>query len=62
MGADHKVAILGAGFAGLCMGLRLKAQGETSFVILEKADRVGGTWRENVYPGSGCDIPSHLYS
>ncbi|RYG00296.1 MAG: NAD(P)/FAD-dependent oxidoreductase, partial [Caulobacteraceae bacterium] len=62
MGADHKVAILGAGFAGLCMGLRLKAQGETSFVILEKADRVGGTWRENIYPGSGCDIPSHLYS
>ena len=62
MGADYKVAILGAGFAGLCMGLRLQAQGETSFVILEKADRVGGTWRENVYPGSGCDIPSHLYS
>ena len=62
MGADYKVAILGAGFAGLCMGLRLQAKGETSFVILEKADRVGGTWRENVYPGSGCDIPSHLYS
>ncbi len=62
MGADYKVAILGAGFAGLCMGLRLQAQGQTSFVILEKADRVGGTWRENVYPGSGCDIPSHLYS
>lgn len=62
MGADYKVAILGAGFAGLCMGLRLQAQGQTSFVILEKADQVGGTWRENVYPGSGCDIPSHLYS
>ncbi len=62
MGADFKVAILGAGFAGLCMGLKLQARGETSFVILEKADRVGGTWRENIYPGSGCDIPSHLYS
>ncbi|MBA4013482.1 MAG: NAD(P)/FAD-dependent oxidoreductase [Phenylobacterium sp.] len=62
MAADVKVAVLGAGFAGLCMGLRLKAQGETSFVILEKADRVGGTWRENIYPGAGCDIPSHLYS
>lgn len=62
MAADVKVAVLGAGFAGLCMGLRLKAQGESSFVILEKADRVGGTWRENVYPGAGCDIPSHLYS
>lgn len=62
MAAEYKVAILGAGFAGLCMALRLKAQGETSFVVLEKADRVGGTWRENVYPGAGCDIPSHLYS
>lgn len=62
MGADFKVAILGAGFAGLCMGLKLQARGETGFVILEKADRVGGTWRENTYPGSGCDIPSHLYS
>lgn len=62
MSADVKVAVLGAGFAGLCMGLRLKAQGESSFLILEKADRVGGTWRENVYPGAGCDIPSHLYS
>ncbi|CAN5898477.1 NAD(P)/FAD-dependent oxidoreductase [soil metagenome] len=62
MGADFKVAILGAGFAGLCMGLKLQARGETAFVILEKADRVGGTWRENIYPGSGCDIPSHLYS
>jgi len=62
MVGDVKVAILGAGFAGLCMGLRLLAEGETSFVILEKADRVGGTWRENTYPGAGCDIPSHLYS
>lgn len=62
MTADHKVAILGAGFAGLCMGLRLKALGETAFVILEKAHEVGGTWRENTYPGCGCDIPSHLYS
>jgi cation diffusion facilitator CzcD-associated flavoprotein CzcO len=62
MAADYRVVVLGAGFAGLCMGLRLQAAGEASFLILEKADRVGGTWRENVYPGSGCDIPSHLYS
>jgi cation diffusion facilitator CzcD-associated flavoprotein CzcO len=62
MAADVKVAILGAGFAGLCMGLKLQARDEDSFVILEKADRVGGTWRENTYPGCGCDIPSHLYS
>jgi len=62
MGADVRVAILGAGFAGLAMGLKLQARGETSFTILEKAGRVGGTWRENTYPGCGCDIPSHLYS
>ena len=48
MGADFKVAILGAGFAGLCMGLKLQAKGETSFMILEKADRVGGTDRKSV--------------
>ncbi|WP_304175487.1 NAD(P)/FAD-dependent oxidoreductase [Phenylobacterium aquaticum] len=62
MTVHTKVAILGAGFAGLCMGLKLQARGETDFLILEKADRVGGTWRENTYPGCGCDIPSHLYS
>lgn len=62
MTADFKVAILGAGFAGLCMALKLKSAGETSFAILEKASEVGGTWRENTYPGCGCDIPSHLYS
>ena len=62
MAAEYKVVILGAGFAGLCMALQLKAKGEDSFVVLEKADRVGGTWRENIYPGAGCDIPSHLYS
>jgi cation diffusion facilitator CzcD-associated flavoprotein CzcO len=62
MTADFKVAILGAGFAGLGMALALKARGEERFVVLEKADRVGGVWRENTYPGAGCDIPSHLYS
>lgn len=62
MAAEYKVVILGAGFAGLCMALQLKAAGEDSFLVLEKADRVGGTWRENIYPGAGCDIPSHLYS
>ena len=60
--ADYKVAILGAGFGGLGMAARLKERGEDSFVILEKADRIGGTWRDNTYPGSGCDVPSHLYS
>ena len=57
----YKVAILGAGIGGLGMAARLKMEGETSFVILEKADAVGGTWRENTYPGAACDVQSHLY-
>lgn len=55
-------AILGAGFAGLGMAVRLRQEGFDSFTIYEKADEVGGTWRENVYPGVACDVPSHLYS
>lgn len=54
--------IVGAGFAGIGMGLRLSREGSGSFVVLERADDVGGTWRDNVYPGVACDIPSHLYS
>lgn len=56
------VAILGAGFAGIGMGIRLKREGRESFVILERAAEVGGTWRDNRYPGVACDVPSHLYS
>jgi cation diffusion facilitator CzcD-associated flavoprotein CzcO len=55
------VAILGAGVAGLCMGIQLKRAGIHSFSIYEKSDRVGGTWYDNGYPGAGCDVPSHLY-
>ena len=58
---ERRVAILGAGFSGICMAIRLKEAG-VSFVIYEKADGVGGTWRDNSYPGAGCDVPSHLYS
>lgn len=54
--------IVGTGFAGLCMGVRLKREGIHSFVILEQADGVGGTWRDNHYPGAACDVQSHLYS
>jgi len=54
--------IVGAGFAGIGAGMRLSRLGETSFVVLERASAVGGTWRDNVYPGVACDIPSHLYS
>ncbi|MEX1155166.1 flavin-containing monooxygenase [Parvibaculum sp.] len=56
------VAILGAGAAGLCMAIRLQKAGIESFTILEKGVSVGGTWRDNTYPGSGCDVPSMLYS
>src|SRR5262245_2955661 len=56
------VVIIGAGFSGLGMAIQLLKAGRTDFVLLEKADDVGGTWRENTYPGCGCDIPSHVYS
>jgi cation diffusion facilitator CzcD-associated flavoprotein CzcO len=54
--------IVGAGFSGICAGIQLKKAGIDGFVILEKAAGVGGTWRENTYPGAACDVPSHLYS
>ena len=56
------IAIVGAGFAGIGMGIRLKRRGEHSFRIFERAERIGGTWRDNTYPGIACDVPSHLYS
>ncbi|MGH3426818.1 MAG: flavin-containing monooxygenase, partial [Mycobacteriales bacterium] len=54
--------IIGSGFGGLCMAVGLKRAGIDSFTIFEKADEVGGIWRDNTYPGCGCDVPSHLYS
>ncbi|MCW5827920.1 MAG: NAD(P)/FAD-dependent oxidoreductase [Deltaproteobacteria bacterium] len=56
------VAIIGSGFGGLCMAIKLKEAGFQAITIFEKADRVGGTWRDNSYPGAACDVPSHLYS
>ncbi|HEY2719077.1 MAG TPA: NAD(P)/FAD-dependent oxidoreductase [Solirubrobacteraceae bacterium] len=58
----HRVAIVGSGFSGLGMAVRLKREGIEEFVVLERADDLGGTWRENTYPGCACDVPSHLYS
>jgi len=58
----HAVLIVGTGFAGIGMAIALKRAGVRDFVVLEKAGRVGGTWRENTYPGCACDIRSHLYS
>lgn len=59
---DLRVAVIGAGMSGILCGVKLPEAGIDDVVIYEKADRVGGTWRENTYPGLSCDIPSHLYS
>jgi cation diffusion facilitator CzcD-associated flavoprotein CzcO len=56
------VAVIGSGFSGIAMAVRLKRDGREDFVVLERADDVGGTWRDNAYPGCACDVPSHLYS
>jgi hypothetical protein len=56
------VAIIGAGFSGLGTAIRLREQGISDIAILERGDDVGGTWRDNTYPGAACDIPSNLYS
>ncbi|MCP9944125.1 NAD(P)/FAD-dependent oxidoreductase [Streptomyces somaliensis] len=65
--SDHarehvRVAVIGSGFGGLGAAVRLRREGITDFVVLERADAVGGTWRDNSYPGCACDVPSHLYS
>ncbi|MEU9083162.1 NAD(P)/FAD-dependent oxidoreductase [Streptomyces sp. NPDC048357] len=62
-GREHvRVAVIGSGFGGLGAAVRLRREGITDFVVLERADSVGGTWRDNSYPGCACDVPSHLYS
>lgn len=55
-------AIVGAGFGGMCMAIKLLEQGNRNFLIVEKGGEVGGTWRDNSYPGAACDVQSHLYS
>ncbi len=59
---SHRVIVLGAGMSGICAGIQLRKHEIRDFVILEKADAVGGTWRENTYPGVAGDVPSHVYS
>ncbi len=59
---DVHVAIVGAGFGGIGAAVRLRAAGIDDVVVLERSDRLGGTWRENTYPGCACDVPAHLYS
>ncbi len=57
-----RIAIIGAGMAGILAAIRLERAGHTDFVLYEKASRLGGTWRENTYPGLACDVPAHLYT
>lgn len=57
-----EMVIIGAGFGGLGMAIRMLQEGRKDFLLLEKADDVGGTWRENSYPGAACDVQSHMYS
>ena len=60
--SDFPIAIIGAGFAGIGAAVRLKQEGIESFVMFERASEVGGTWRDNTYPGCACDVQSHVYS
>lgn len=62
MTTETDILIVGTGFAGLGMAIQLKRTGRTNFICIERAGDVGGTWRDNHYPGIACDVPSHLYS
>jgi cation diffusion facilitator CzcD-associated flavoprotein CzcO len=59
---EPHITIIGSGVGGMCMAMQLLLNGRTNFTILEKADDIGGTWRDNEYPGCACDVPSHFYS
>lgn len=61
-GRGPRFVVIGAGMAGILAAIRLREAGHTNLAVYEKADRPGGTWRENTYPGVACDVPSHLYS
>lgn len=60
--ASPRIAIIGTGFGGIGLAIRLKKAGFSNFILFEKAGDVGGVWRDNTYPGAACDVPSHLYS
>ena len=59
---EHQVVIVGAGFSGIGMAARLRSMGIDDFVVLDRGNDLGGTWRDNSYPGCCCDVPSNLYS
>ena len=60
--SSPRVVVVGAGIAGILVGIKMLDRGVEDLVVLEKADQVGGTWRDNVYPGVACDVPAHLYN
>src|SRR5687767_5972965 len=60
--SSHFIAVIGTGFSGLGMAIRLKQEAINDFVVFEKENDVGGTWRDNTYPGCACDVESNLYS
>ena len=62
MTEEHRVVIVGAGFSGIGMAARLRSMGIDDFVVLDRGNDLGGTWRDNSYPGCCCDVPSNLYS
>ena len=59
---EPRIAIIGAGMAGVLTAIKLREAGYKNYVIYEKSGRVGGTWRENTYPGVACDVPAHGYT
>src|SRR4051794_36631193 len=59
---ELSVGVVGAGFGGVGIGIRLRDAGIEDFTIFERGETVGGVWRANTYPGAACDVPSHLYS
>jgi cation diffusion facilitator CzcD-associated flavoprotein CzcO len=61
MRRQPRIVIVGAGMSGLCQAILFDRAGLRDVTILEKADHLGGTWRDNTYPGLTCDVPSHLY-
>lgn len=58
---NRRIAIIGSGFSGLCLGIQFKLRGIDTFTIFEKSNKVGGTWRDNTYPGACCDVPAFAY-
>src|SRR5262245_30008384 len=59
---DLRFAVIGAGMSGILAAIKLRERGITNFTVYEKGAKLGGTWRDNTYPGLSCDVPSHVYA